>query len=74
MPLLFRRGILATSALSAILKHSVDVLGVYTPELQSLRCHTRLQCLGDGAVHDAHGPPDLVRVRYGRQIFTTSKV
>ena len=53
-------GILSTSALSTILVHFADVLGVYTPELQHLQSHTRLQCLGDGAVHDVHGLPDLV--------------
>jgi hypothetical protein len=53
-------GILSTSALSTVLGHFADVLGVYMPELQRLRCRTLLQCLSDGAVHDAHGPPDLV--------------
>ena len=48
-----------TSALSTVLVHFADVFGVYTPELQRLRCCTLLQCLGDGVVHDAYVLPDL---------------
>ena len=52
---------MSTLALSTVPVHFADVLGVYAPELQRLCwCHTRLQCLGDGAVHDALGLPDLV--------------
>jgi hypothetical protein len=52
--------IMATSTLSAILIHFADAPGMYPPELQLYCCHTRLQCLTDGAVHDIDYLPDLV--------------
>mgnify|MGYP006209311855 CR=1 FL=1 len=53
-------GIMSASALSTVLVHFADVLGMYLPELQLYCCHTRLQYLADGAVHDLDYLPYLV--------------